>query len=186
MPRQVDRSWGQIVLMKSEMTDLRVAESQNLIPIDPRFDLRDGLNLPNAATAYSFHGDWQLSLLVTRYQNVPVKSTSIERGLVRMVRTKNGQTSVQACYLLRSLQQRLELRLPLQAQFDNAPVRLGNQPVPLERGEQQYFVPWSRTGRRTDAAGIAHLLPESIRDFLVPCSLRIPLCSRSPVSASAR
>ena len=170
MPRQVDRSWGQIVLMKSEMTDLRVAESQNLIPIDPRFDLRDGLNLPNAATAYSFHGDWQLSLLVTRYQNVPVKSTSIERGLVRMVRTKNGQTSVQACYLLRSLQQRLELRLPLQAQFDNAPVRLGNQPVPLERGEeQQYFVPLvSHRQGELMLLELRYLLPESIRDFPVP------------------
>jgi len=170
MPRQVDRSWGQIVLLKSEMTDLRVAESQNLLPIDPRFDLRDGLSLPDAATAYSFHGDWQLSILITRYQNVPVKSTSIERGLVRMVRTKNGQTSVQACYLLRSLQQRLELRLPPQAQFDNAPVRLGNQPVPLERGEdQQYFVPLvSHRQGELLLLELRYLLPEPIRDFPVP------------------
>jgi hypothetical protein len=167
---KVERSWGQIILLKGEMSDLTAVSSEKLLAIDPRFDLRDGLKMPDAAAAFEFHGDWSLSVALSRYQNAPVKSSSIERALVRMVQTRNGQISVQVACNLRSVRQRLELRLPSGAHFDNNPLRLGNRIVPLEKGEEgQFFVPLvSLQQGENFLLELRYVLPEETKGFPIP------------------
>ena len=167
---KVERSWGQIILLKGEMSDLTAVSSEKLLAIDPRFDLRDGLKMPDAAAAFEFHGDWSLSVALSRYQNAPVKSSSIERALVRMVQTRNGQISVQVACNLRSVRQRLELRLPPGAHFDNNPLRLGNRIVPLEKGEEgQFFVPLvSPQQGENFLLELRYVLPEETKGFPIP------------------
>ncbi len=167
---KVDRSWGQIILLKGEMSDLTAVSSEKLLSIDPRFDLRDGLKMPDAAAAYEFHGDWSLNVALSRYQNAPVKSSSIERALVRMVQTRNGQISVQVACNLRSVRQRLELRLPTEARFDNNPLRLGNRIVPLEKGDEgQFFVPLvSLQQGENFLLELRYVLPPESKGFPIP------------------
>ena len=166
----VDRSWGQILLLKGEMSDLSASKTEKLLSIDPRFDLRDGLKMLNAAAAFEFHGDWELSVVVSRYQNAPVKSSSIERALVRMVQTRNGLISVQVACNLRSIRQRLELHLPPDAQFDNNPLRLGKRIVPLEKGEAgQFFIPLvSRQQGESFLLELRYVLPAKTKGFPIP------------------
>ena len=63
-------------------------------------------------------------MLATRYKLEEVKHASIERAVVRMVVTPADQVSVQALYRMRSGQQRLELALPDDVQFDTDPLRI--------------------------------------------------------------
>jgi hypothetical protein len=141
IPLAVDRAWGQIVLAKAESIDVAGVDTQGLRPIDPHHDLREAAP-ENAARAFEFHGDWALALAATRYEPQEVKTTSIERGVVRMVTTRGGLTSVQAIYRMRSARQRLVLALPGDVRFDDRPVRLNGRPVTLERGSAgQFFVP---------------------------------------------
>lgn len=147
-PRGVDRAWGQIVLEKAENLDLRPAEEpQGLRPIDPQTDLMPGVDGGNAARAFEFHDDWSLNVRITRYQLEEVKRTSIERGLVRIVVTRDvperpGQTLVQALYRVRSVRQRLAITLPDGARFDANPLRINGSAVQLERGDQdEFFIP---------------------------------------------
>lgn len=167
---KVDRSWGQVILLKGEMSDLTAVSSEKLLAIDPRFDLRDGLKMPDAAAAFEFHGDWSLSVALSRYQNAPVKSSSIERALVRMVQTRNGQISVQVVCNLRSMRQRLELKLPPEARFDNNPLRLGNRIVPLEKGDEgQFFVPLvSLQQGENFLLELRYVLPPESKGFPIP------------------
>jgi hypothetical protein len=59
-----------------------------------------------------------------------------------MVVTPAGQVSVQASYRMRSGQQRLELVLPKDVQFDTEPLWIDGRSVTLERGKEgQMFVP---------------------------------------------
>jgi len=150
VPREVDRAWGQVVLRKAEALDIAVAElSPGLIPIDPRHDLMRGRSYPDAALAFEFHRDWSLTAVVTRYEPAALMATSIERGLVRQVLTRGGQTTVQALYLLRSTRQRLEVRLPADVEFDARPLRINGRPVTLERGtEGHVYIPL--TGQNAD------------------------------------
>ena len=156
IPRDVDRAWGQVVLTKTETIDIQESgELQGLRPIDPQRDLMPGASVPTAARAFEFHDDWALSIAATRYQLEDVRRTSIERAVVQMVITAADQVSVRALYRIRSAQQRLELELPAQVQFDTEPVRINGRPLGLERGEQgrlrevgqesmacdQYFIP---------------------------------------------
>jgi hypothetical protein len=142
-PRGVDRAWGQIVLAKAETLDVSAAPGlSGLIPIDPRRDLMPGLKADNAARAFEFHDEWSLAVRATRYELREVKATSIERGVVRMVLTRSGQTSVQALYRMRSARQRLQVRLPGDVAFDTQPVRVNGRPVPLEQGDKgEFFIP---------------------------------------------
>ena len=140
-PQEVDRAWGQIVLVKSETIDVHESgEPKSLRPIDPQHDLMSPV--ASAARAFEFHDDWTLAIAATRYQLEEVKRTSIERAVVRMVVTPAKIISVQALYRMRSVQQRLAVGLPEGATFDAQPVWIGGRPVTLERGQQnEYFVP---------------------------------------------
>jgi len=140
-PREVDRAWGQIALVKSETIDVQpVGEPAGLRPIDPQHDLMKPV--ASAARAFEFHGDWTLKLSATRYQLEEVKRTSIERAVVRMVVTPAESISVQALYRMKSARQRLEVKLPEGAAFDAQPLRIDGRPAPLERGQGSgYYVP---------------------------------------------
>ncbi len=142
-PMQVDRTWGQVVLAKSESLDVLPGEDiSGLRPIDPNVDMIPELRVANASRGFEFQDSWKLTLTATRYQLEEVKRTSIERGVVRAVITRSQQCGVQALYRLRSARQRLAIRLPEGAQFDSQPVRINGQTVTLERGDQnQLFVP---------------------------------------------
>ena len=170
-PRGVDRARGQIVLRKAESMDVVAREAgPGLTPIDPRHDLHGGRNIPDAALAYEFQGDWNLTATLVKYEPVDVKSTSIDRGWVRQVATRGGEVSVQALYQLRSTRQRLELRLPEGAEFDARPLHVNGRAVSLERGgDGQVYLPL--TGFKADEAVLLELrysLPESGGAFYLP------------------
>ena len=143
IPRNTDRAWGQIVLAKAETIDVRAAdEPRGLRPIDPQHDLMGNQKVEGAASAFEFHDDWAMGIEATRYDLHEVKTTSIERALVRMVVTRSRQVSAQALYRVRSAQQRLTLQLPPGVEFDTSPLRINGQSVTLERGSgRAYFVP---------------------------------------------
>ncbi len=112
-PRDVERAWGQIALVKSETIDVQEkGEPKTLRRIDPQRDLVTPV--PGAARAFEFHDDWTLPVEATRYQLEEVKWTSIERAVVRMVVTKADEIAVQAIYRVRaaSARQRLTVQLP--------------------------------------------------------------------------
>jgi len=141
IPREVDRAWGQIALIKSETIDVGAAgEPKNLRPIDPRSDLIEPL--PSAARAFEFQDDWELKIAATRYELEEIKQTSVELGLVRMVVTQAGTVSVQALYRMRSARQRVAIALPAKATFDAQPLRINGRAANLEKGsENEYFIP---------------------------------------------
>jgi hypothetical protein len=149
-PQNVDRAWGQIILAKAESLDIQASgENKGLRPIDPQHDLtpftpqdvRD-----TAARAFEFHQDWNLEIAATRYELEEVKRTSIEVAVVRMVVTRSDQIAVQALYRMRSVRQRLVVRLPETVDpknaFDAQPLHINGQPVALERGDKgEYYIP---------------------------------------------
>ncbi len=142
-PMEVDRAWGQIVLVKAETIDVQddPNKQEGLRPIDPQHDLMPGADAANAARAFEFHDDWSLLVKATRYQLEEVKHTSIERALLRMVVTRANKVSVQALYRMRSAQQRLAVRLPEGAKIDVQP-RIAGKPITLEVGqEREFFIP---------------------------------------------
>ena len=153
IPREVDRAWGQIVLVKAETIDVREGDKKDgLRPIDPEQDLMPGANVPGAARAFEFHEDWTLSVVTTRYELEEVKRTSIERAVLRLVVTRSDQLSVQALYRMRSARQRLLVKLPENTSFDTEPLRINGRPVSLERGDKagnQFYVPL--VGQSADA-----------------------------------
>lgn len=148
-PKEVDRAWGQIVLAKSETIDVyESGEPKSLRPIDPQHDLMEPV--ASAARAFEFHDDWALSVTATRYQLEDVKRTSIERAVVQMVVTPANSISVRSLYRIRSVHQRLAVRLPAGATFDSQPLWINHRPVTLEKGEQdEYFVPLATTNADT-------------------------------------
>ena len=142
-PRDVDRAWGQIVLVKSETIDVQpLGEPKSLRQIDPQHDLMSPV--PSAARAFEFHDDWTLDVAATRYELEKIKQSSIELALVRMVVTPGDTISVQALYRIRTVRQRLEVVLPKGATFESQALRVNGQPVDLGKGEKDsYFVPLS-------------------------------------------
>jgi hypothetical protein len=131
----VDRTFGQILLDKAQGIDVQPEQSEGVRFIDPRHDLMAGLQAGGASVAFEFHGDWQLQARASRYEPQDVKVTSIERGLVRMVLTRGGVTSVQAVYKLSTMRQRLVLDLPEGASFDTQHLWLNGRSASLERGQ---------------------------------------------------
>ena len=131
------------MLVKAENLDvLPNREATGLRPIDPQHDLMPGASVADAARAFEFYGDWQLVLHVTQYKLEQVKSTSIERAVVRAIITRSDLVAVQALLRMRSAGQRLALRLPSGVQFDTQPVRINGKSVTLERGDKDdYYVP---------------------------------------------
>jgi hypothetical protein len=140
-PRDVDRAWGQIVLVKSEAIELQGSdESKSLRPIDPQRDLMSPV--ASAARAFEFHDDWTLGINAKRYKLEEMKQCSIERALVRMVVTPSDTISVQALYQVRAAKQRIEVELPEGITPDSQPLRINGRPAQLEQGERKrYFVP---------------------------------------------
>ena len=161
-PRDVFRSWGQIVLVKSETIDVQPAgEPKSLRMIDPEHDLIAAV--PSAASAFEFHDDWSLSIVATRYQLEDVPRTSIERAFVRMVVAQDKTTSVQASYRMRSEGQRLTVRLPAGRQFDAQPLRINGRQVGLETADaaETYYVPLSAVkGEKPFLLELRYTLPE--------------------------
>ncbi|MGE3409745.1 MAG: hypothetical protein AB7I37_23205 [Pirellulales bacterium] len=139
----VDRAWGQVALLKAETLDVHESGTpRGLRGIDPEHDMMPGASVSGAARAFEFQEDWDLSVTATLYQLEEVKTTSIERAVVRMVLTRGGDMPVQALYRLRSSQQRLIVRLPAGAKFDSQPLHINGQAATLERGNQdEFFVP---------------------------------------------
>ena len=142
-PVGADLPSGQIVLTKADTIDLRVSGDSGLRSIDPQFELMPEADLPGAVRAYEFHGDWSLSVAATRYELEEIKRASIERALLRMVVTRADKIAVQALYQMRSVQQRVAVRLPKEAEFDAEP-RIDGSPVPLEiepTRQDEYLIP---------------------------------------------
>ena len=142
-PRNVDRAWGQIVLVKSELIDVQPSgEPKSLRPIDPQHDLMSPV--PSAARAFEFHDDWTLAVTATRYELEEIKRSSIELALVRMVVTPADTISVQALYRVRTAWQRIEIELPKDVAFDSQPLRVNGRAVDLGTGgPNKYLVPLS-------------------------------------------
>ena len=148
-PRDVDRAWGQIVLVKSETIDVQEDAVKALRPIDPQHDLTLTRAVASAARAFEFYDDWTLSIVATRYQLEDVKRSSIEQAMVRMVVTPANTISVQALYRMKSVRQRLRIELPPGAAFDSHPAWLNGRPsalenaadAPSQKGWAVYYVP---------------------------------------------
>jgi hypothetical protein len=149
IPRDCDRSWGQIVLSKVETIDLYESETmEGVRPIDPQHDIAGGDTFDDAARAFEFHDDWKLAVVATRYQLEEVKRTSIERALLQAVVTRAETISVQALYRIRSVRQRLILEMPEGAEFQTEP-KINGLDVPLESepsdGKARYLIPLTQT-----------------------------------------
>ena len=139
-PLDVNRSWGQIILAKTESIDISpTIKRKGLRAIDPHHDLLEQANVKNAARAFEFNDDWHLTVKATRYESENVKSTSIESALLRFVVTRSDETSVQAIYRMRSNQQRLVIQLDGDVSFDTQPLRLNDRPISLEKGNKNNF-----------------------------------------------
>ncbi len=173
-PVGADLPWGQIVLTKAkaETIDLReTGETTGLRPIDPQHDLMPDADVPDAAAAYQFDGDWSLTIAATRYELEEIQTTSVERAVVRMVVTRANKVAVQALYRMRSARQRLAVRLPAGSQFDADPQIDGRRvSLELEEGrtdENEYLVPLIRQeGRDADDPFLLELR------YTVPCQGR--------------
>lgn len=168
-PRGVDRAWGQIVLSKAESLDVSApSDTPGLRAIDPQVDLNPPS--PQAARAFEFHDSWSLNVTVTQFELEEIKRTSVERGVVRAVLTPAGEVSMQALYRIRSARQRLEIRLPENAGFAAAPLRINGKAVVLERGVPgQYFAPL--TGAEPDTPMLVELrytTPDGGRRLTIP------------------
>ena len=150
IPREVDRSYGHIVITKAQTIDLGDSpENTGIRPVDPSRDIPEADRVENAAAAFEFFDNWTLNLIATRYELEEVKRTSIESGLIRAVMVNNSTTlSVQALYQIKSVQQRLTIAMPEGAAFDLAPAINGNT-VTLERDSggdtALHYIPLTQT-----------------------------------------
>ena len=124
VPRGVDRAGARSCWPRPRRsTSRRPRTSQGLRPIDPQQDLIAPVNV--ASRAFEFHDAWTLPVAVTRYELEQVKRTSIDRAVCRMVLTPADKTTVQAVYRIRSVLQRLTVKLP--AEFQRGPRSLPHQ-----------------------------------------------------------
>ena len=141
-----DRVWGQIVLTKAETIDLSESDATSgLRPVDPQRDLMNGIRVDGAVQAYEYHNDWEFQLTATRYDLEDIKQTSVAKSVLRMVVMRSGKTSVQALYRVRCNDQRLELRMPGDSEFDADP-KIDGRSVTMEVGQKRtYFIPLVRT-----------------------------------------
>lgn len=146
-PANVDRSTGKIVLTKSETIDVRPTDSASgLRPIDPQTDVGSRVKIVDASMAFEYSGDWNLDLKASRFELQELKQTSISRALVRAVVLRQDELSVQCLYKIRSVRQRIAIRMPNgfdpETSFDDQPVRINNVAVTPERGGNDViFVP---------------------------------------------
>ncbi|MCL2347180.1 MAG: hypothetical protein FWC50_02845 [Planctomycetaceae bacterium] len=146
VPHNVFRSWGQILLTKTETVDLSSTNTdKGLRQIDPQHDVDANDRVADAAYAFEYHDDWELSLTATRYELHEVKRASIEYGVLRVVLTRANTQSVQALFRIRSVKQRLPVVLPEFCSFDVEP-RINGVPVTLETDATgQFLIPLTST-----------------------------------------
>lgn len=149
IPMSVDRSWGQLVFKKAENLDLTPEKDsiQGLRPIDPQHDIQLAGDTSGATLAMEFHGDdWNLGLRVNRYQQEDVEKTAVEMGYVRVRLSKGDNAAVHAVFRMRSVDQRIPLKMPANSQLTNDPLRINGASVGLEidptpENERSYFIP---------------------------------------------
>ncbi|MDO4557667.1 MAG: hypothetical protein Q4C47_01720, partial [Planctomycetia bacterium] len=183
IPVEVTSAWGQIGIVKSEAIDVLIPDGTEkadasgepepgpgstsesgadtsgmsifagLLPIDPRYDLMEGVTSDGYARAFSFFGnDWNLSLDVTRYALESPADTSVGKAMVQMVVTRADRVSVQAVWNFRTSRQRLMLWLPPGATLESQP-RLDGKPIVLEKSDLPENAGKSErteTGRKTE------------------------------------
>jgi hypothetical protein len=150
----LDRAWGQILVTKAETLDIQpTGEPLGIRPIDHQHDLQFDVAVDEVARAFEFQQpDWRLSLQLRRYQLEDVKRTSIERGLLRMVVTRNGDLAVQAIYVIRSVRQRIGVQLPANYVLDTQPLKVFGVRQDLEVGDGgELFVPLVSPGASSGA-----------------------------------
>ncbi|MEL7496485.1 MAG: hypothetical protein AAFN77_02675 [Planctomycetota bacterium] len=174
-PAEVDRSTGKIVLAKTETIDVRPTESAaGLRPIDPQTDLGNRVKIVDASMAFEFAGDWNLDLKASRFELQELKQTSISRALVRAVVLRQDELSVQCLYKIRSVRQRIAIRMPegfdAETSFDDQPVMINHVPVTPERGgDDLIFVPL--VGQQSDQPFLLELrysLSDNARQIELP------------------
>ena len=137
IPRNTDRSFGQILLSHAETISLRESEEpRGLRAIDPQNEVPPQDRVAAAATAMEFFEDWQLDLIATRFQNEEVKRASIEEGLLQVVSVRSSENlTARAVYRIRSVKQRIGVTLPDGAVVNE--VRINGRLVALESDREQ-------------------------------------------------
>ena len=148
-PKNVDRSWGQIAFKKSENLDVIPEKDslQGLRPIDPQQDIVLAGDIAGATLAMEFHGDdWNLGLRVNRYEQEEVEKTAVEMGYVRVRLSNGNNAAVHAAFRMRSVDQRIPLKMPANSQLTNDPLRINGTSVGLEidpdsENQGSYFIP---------------------------------------------
>jgi len=148
-PKHVDRSWGQIAFKKSENLDVIPEKDslQGLRPIDPQQDIVLAGDTAGATLAMEFHGDdWNLGLRVNRYEQEEVEKTAVEMGYVRVRLSSGNNAAVHAAFRMRSVDQRIPLKMPANSQLTNDPLRINGTSVGLEinpdsENQGSYFIP---------------------------------------------
>ena len=149
VPGNVERSWGQIAFKKSENLDITPEKDsiQGLRPIDPQHDIQLNGDTAGATLAMEFHGDdWNLGLRVNRYEQQEVEKTAVEMGYVRVRLSNGNNAAVHAAFRMRSVDQRIPLKMPANSQLTNDPLRINGNSVGLEidpdsESQGSYFIP---------------------------------------------
>ena len=159
IPRGVDRAWGQLAIAKAPSMDVTPADDgDGLRPIDPDQELITKYD-KSVSRAYEFLDKWALKLNLSRFELGDVKRLSIERAYIRAVVTRSKQLTYQCFFRVRSLSQRLPIKLPdgvdLSTAFDTQPLFVDGKPVTLEREGSQLFVPL--TGQTSQTPAIVEL-----------------------------
>ena len=147
LPQSVNRSWGQLAIKKAENLDVAPVKdsTEGLRAIDPQHDLKLDGDTNDTTLAMEFHGDqWALELEVNRYEQEDVEKTAVEMGYVRVQLSKGDNAAVHAVFRMRSVDQRISLRMPTDTQLTNDPLRINGASVGLEINpseERSYFIP---------------------------------------------
>jgi hypothetical protein len=148
-PKEVHRSWGQIVIKKAENLDVVPAESDGVRPIDPRYDLKLGsteTQIEGAAVAMEFHQAWSVKLDIHRYELESIELSAIELGVIDVQIAKGGKSRVHAVYRVKSAAQRIAVTFPKGSKIPNDPLSINGEAVGIEKGtttgdQETYLIP---------------------------------------------
>ena len=147
IPQNVNRSWGQIVVKKSENLDVLPEKKDGLRAIDPRYDIQLGDGVANAAFAMEFHQPWNVDLVIHRYELQDVEQSAIELGVVDVQISKGGKSRVHAVYRIKSVAQRIEVVFPKNSKIGNDPLVINGETIGIEKNtsdgtnEHSFLIP---------------------------------------------
>ncbi len=147
IPQNVNRSWGQIVVQKSENLDVLPEKQDGLRAIDPRYDIQLGDGVANAAFAMEFHQPWNVELVIHRYELQDVEQSAIELGVVDVQLSKGGKSRVHAVYRIKSVAQRIEVVFPKNSKIGNDPLVINGETIGIEKNtsggpdEHSFLIP---------------------------------------------